>query len=236
MGNGNMNISLKEKMNEIEDMARAALPMVGYTNFMIKRGSVVDVDEVGKQYLKILKRYNCCGEGNRPHYLKLDVPGGSNTMIFRVFFDGISGAQFFANRFYGVLTLDFRSFEGNVDVEALECLREYLTVNRENLRFILYNVPPKSMNEIISWDGFNMWVPELSGKNAHEYVLDFYRAQNKEAPMDLIFSIEKILERFPIASWEDVMRYLEEKNENMIDIIGIKNAPDDSFKDYHIGF
>ena len=130
-------MGIDEKMILIESMAKASLPVVGFTNFMIEKGSSVDVDVIGRRYLEIIKKYKCFGEGNRPHYLNVEMPGGSDGIVYRRFFDGLSGAQFYANRLYGVLALDFGAYDEQIDERALESVKEYLMFNKDNIRFIL---------------------------------------------------------------------------------------------------
>ena len=122
-----------DRLSIVSEMAMAGLPMVGFDNFAILKGNRISPRGIGERYLEILKCYNCCGEGNRPHYLEVKIPGGRNEVVLRRFFDGLSGMQFYANRFYGVITFDFSSFEKEVEDVVLGILKEYLSRRNKSL-------------------------------------------------------------------------------------------------------
>ena len=205
-------MDIDEKMGLIENMANMGLPMVGFSNFIIEKKNDIDVDKLGERYLKIIKEYNCCGVGNRPHYLRVEVPGGNEEIVIRRFFDGLSGAQFYANRFYGVLNLRLTAFDDQVDSIVLECMRSYLTSNLQNLRFVLSDVPKNSIKDILKWNFADIYVIDDRKPDVHEYVSDYLYRECQEFPYEKQTVLETMLSRFPYESWERVMEFAFDNN------------------------
>lgn len=222
-------MGIDEKMILIESMAKASLPVVGFTNFMIEKGSSVDVDVIGRRYLEIIKKYKCFGEGNRPHYLNVEMPGGSDGIVYRRFFDGLSGAQFYANRLYGVLALDFGAYDEQIDERALESVKEYLMFNKDNIRFILSNVPHKSAARVLRWSEFTIFSPSLEELSARDFLEQKYCFEGNEEKKNQIKAFECVLKQFPESSWERVIGFIE-----ALDNDGV-NSMIDTFMESDIG-
>lgn len=196
-----------ETLQLIEGMAEAGLPMEGYKNFAVPKGTSFDVEVCAKKYLEIIKRNKCCGEGNRPHYMKVKIPGGTQEIVRRRFFDGLNGSQYFANRFYGILAINCSAFEDYIEPDALLCLREYLDANKGNLRFILFDVAPKSMDQILKWEGFDIENPVSKGKDSGK--ANYYSQQLGERfSTDMIQALDRIIRLFPEKSRNSVQDYL----------------------------
>lgn len=199
------NEQIVETLNTIDDMASAGLPMVGFFNFLFADNTSINIDEVGKTYLDILKKYNCCGFGNRPHYMKVRVPG--ETMVLRRFFDGVSGRPFYANRFYGVITFDFSSYKDDVPVIVMDCLKEYLNSNKDNIKFVISNVPTKGMRRIANWDEFNFVHGATDRINAKEYLNKTIKEINVMYTESSLAYIEKVLSNYPKDVWKEVINF-----------------------------
>ncbi len=229
-------MGIDEKMDLIESMAKASLPMVGYTNFLIEKGSSFDVDAIGKRYLEIVKENKCCGEGNRPHYLNIEMPGGSDGIVFRRFFDGLSGSQFYSNRLYGILALDFGAFDEQIDENALESVKEYLMVNKENIRFILANVPHKSTSRLLRWNEFNIYSPNYDGLNAHEFLEKKLYSNGNKKSYDQLLSLEGLLRSFPESSWENVIGFVENLDKKDMETMMDSFIESTKENDHRIGF
>lgn len=212
-------MDIDEKMGLIENMANMGLPMVGFSNFIIEKKNDIDVDKLGERYLKIIKEYNCCGVGNRPHYLRVEVPGGNEEIVIRRFFDGLSGAQFYANRFYGVLNLRLKAFDGQVESTVLECMKEYLTSNHQNLRFIISDVPKNSIKEILKWDFADIYVIDDRKPDVHEYVSEYMHRKCPTFPYEKQAVLETMLSKFPSESWERVMEFAFEQKDVLSSVI-----------------
>ncbi len=204
------NNEILQQLDFIEGMAKAGLPMVGFRNFVLSKEHDSDTEQIGLRYLTILEKYRCCGDGNRPHFLMVRFPGGGEPMVFRRFLDGLSGAQFYSNRMYGVLAFDFSSFENNVNDAALDTLKEYLIGNRENLRFILSHLPENGMEKIAKWKEFDIFFEEVNEEPTRQYIQRFLEKNDLPISEKSVSGMEKIVEAFPRREWDHVLWYLSE--------------------------
>ena len=227
---------ISDKMSIIEDMAKASLPMVGYMNFLTEKGNTIDANSIGMQYLDIIRKYKCCGEGNRPHYINTDVPGGSNSIVLRRFFDGLSGSQFYANRLYGVIALNFSSFDNYIDIMTMDSVKEYLAMNKDNLRFILSNVPTKNISEILSWEEFCIYFLQHEEISAHDYLEKHFFQEESAVSDNELRSMEAILEQFPSSAWKDLIGFLKGMDKEDATLLFDIDNTDRKLHEHRIGF
>lgn len=214
-----VDMDMNERMTIIENMAKAGLPMVGFSNFVIERENEVDSDALGEEYLRILKEHNCCGVGNRPHYLKVEVPGGNVEMVIRRFFDSLSGSQFYANRLYGVINFSLSAFSDFVDVSILDSMKEYLLVNRENLRFILSDVPKESVKDIIKWESVDIFVVKDKKPDVHEFVDEYLLKKEVSFSREIQKLLEMLVSKFPTEAWERTLDFAISQDDEFVKAI-----------------